>query len=48
MGKADPYMSEVFRRATHYSDKPFHIQFYLPARSSVASKSLTPKKKRWM
>jgi type IV secretory pathway TrbD component len=48
MGKADPYMSEVFRRATHYSDRPFHIQFYLPARSSVTSKSLTQKQKRWM
>ncbi|MDR0653987.1 MAG: VirB3 family type IV secretion system protein [Synergistaceae bacterium] len=48
MGKADPYMSEVFRRATQYSDKPFHIQLYLPAKSSVASKPPLITKKRWM
>jgi type IV secretory pathway TrbD component len=48
MGKADPYMSEVFRRATRYSDKSFRIQLYLPAKSSVASKPSFTTKKRWM
>jgi type IV secretory pathway TrbD component len=48
MGKADPYMNEVFRRATQYSDKPFHIQFHVPARSAVGARPRTIARKRWM
>jgi type IV secretory pathway TrbD component len=48
MGKADPYMNEVFRRATMYSDKPFRIQFYIPARCSVAGRPSRLTQKRWM
>jgi type IV secretory pathway TrbD component len=49
MGKADPYMNEVFRRATTYSDKPFQIQFRIPARSSLGAQTKTKlAQKRWM
>jgi type IV secretory pathway TrbD component len=48
MGKADPYMNEVFRRATQYSNKPFHIQLYLSAKSSSAAKPSMIARKKWM
>ena len=48
MGKADPYMNAVFQRATTYSDKPFRIQFKIPARSSIASRPNQNAKKRWV
>jgi len=48
MGKADPYMNEVFRRATQYSSKPFRIQFKIPARSSVVTRPSQLTRKRWV
>ena len=48
MGKADPYMNAVFRRATTYSDKPFRIQFKIPARSSIAYRPNQNARKRWV
>jgi len=48
MGKADPYMNEVFRRATTYSDKPFRIQYKIPARGSVASRPSLKTRQRWV
>ena len=48
MGKADPYMNAVFRRATTYSDKPFRIQFKIPARSSIMSRPNLKTRKRWV
>jgi type IV secretory pathway TrbD component len=47
MGKADPYMNAVFQRATTYSDKPFRIQFKIPARSSILSRPNLNTRKRW-
>ena len=47
MGKADPYMNAVFQRATTYSDKPFRIQFKIPARSSIASRQNQTTRRRW-
>ena len=47
MGKADPYMNAVFQRATAYSDKPFRIQFKIPARSSILARTNQNAKKRW-
>ena len=47
MGKADPFMSAVFQRATKYSDKPFRIQFKIPARSSIKSRPNLNARKRW-
>ena len=48
MGKADPYMNTVFQRATAYSDKPFRIQFKIPACSSIKSRPNRNPRKRWM
>jgi type IV secretory pathway TrbD component len=47
MGKADPYMNAVFTRATKYSDKPFRIQFKIPARSPLGSRRNLNSRKRW-
>jgi type IV secretory pathway TrbD component len=47
MGKADPYMNAVFKRATMYSDKPFRIQFKIPARNSILSRPNKNTRKRW-
>ena len=47
MGKADPYMNAVFQRATTYSDKPFRIQFKIPARNSILSRQNQNTRKRW-
>jgi type IV secretory pathway TrbD component len=48
MGKADPYMNAVFQRATQYSDKAFHVQFHMPARSSLGVKPSLLSQKKWM
>jgi type IV secretory pathway TrbD component len=48
MGKADPYMTAVFTRATQYSDKPFGIQYNIPARSGLGRPPKTLASKRWM
>ena len=48
MGKADPYMNAVFRRATSYSDKPFRIQYKIPARGSITSRQNQSTRKRWV
>jgi type IV secretory pathway TrbD component len=47
MGKADPYMSAVFQRATAYSCKPFQIQYEIPARSQLGTRINPNTKKRW-
>ncbi|MDR3076667.1 MAG: VirB3 family type IV secretion system protein [Synergistaceae bacterium] len=47
MGKADPFMNAVFTRATKYSDKPFRIQYKIPARGSLASRPNQAVRKRW-
>jgi hypothetical protein len=47
MGKADPRMREVFQRSTQYSDRPFHSQFYMSARSPVKAQVPSFVKKRW-
>ncbi|MDR3280253.1 MAG: VirB3 family type IV secretion system protein [Synergistaceae bacterium] len=47
MGKADPYMSAVFQRATAYSSKPFQIQFDIPARNQLGTRPNPNPKKRW-
>ena len=47
MGKADPYMNAVFQRATMYSDKPFRIQFKIPARGSLTTRQNMNTRKRW-
>ncbi|GHV45382.1 hypothetical protein FACS1894204_04380 [Synergistales bacterium] len=48
MGKADPYMNAVFQRATQYSDKAFHIQLYMPSRSSVGVRPPLQSGKKWV
>jgi type IV secretory pathway TrbD component len=47
MGKADPLMRDVFQRATQYSDRPFHNQFLIPARSPLETPVPLFVKKRW-
>jgi type IV secretory pathway TrbD component len=47
MGKADPLMRDVFQRSTQYSDRPFHNQFHMPARSSMNEQSPAFIRKRW-
>jgi type IV secretory pathway TrbD component len=47
MGKADPLMRDVFQRSTQYSDRPFHNQFYIPARSPLNTQVPLFVKKRW-
>ena len=47
MGKADPYMNAVFQRATAYSDKPFRIQYKIPAISSILTRPNQLTRKRW-
>ncbi|MDR1966039.1 MAG: VirB3 family type IV secretion system protein [Synergistaceae bacterium] len=48
LGKADPMMLEVFRRSSHYSDGPFHTQFFMPAHSSVEDEPPAFMQKRWL
>jgi type IV secretory pathway TrbD component len=47
MGKADPYMSAVFKRATMYSSKPFRIQYKIPARTALGTRRNMLARKRW-
>ncbi|MDR2176324.1 MAG: VirB3 family type IV secretion system protein [Synergistaceae bacterium] len=47
MGKADPRMREVFQRSTQYSDRPFHNQFHIPARSPVKTEIPAFVRRRW-
>jgi type IV secretory pathway TrbD component len=47
MGKADPLMRDVFQRSTQYSDRPFHNQFHMPARSPLKAQPPAFVKKRW-
>jgi type IV secretory pathway TrbD component len=47
MGKADPYMSAVFKRATMYSSKAFTIQYKIPARTALGTRCNMTARKRW-
>ena len=47
MGKADPYMSAVFKRATMYSSKAFAIQYKIPARTAIGTRHNQIARKRW-
>lgn len=39
MGKTDPHLREVISRAMRYSNKPFMMDFYIPAKGTISTQT---------
>lgn len=49
MGKVDPHLREVLSRALRYSNKPFAMDFFIPAKGTISTRTpYSGVKKGWL